>query len=138
MAVAGWTRPDMLLRYTRAQASARAAAEARALRLGDSDGGGQRSSTENPTTCSASVQRSVLDVLSQDEHATDYRVAPVPAGAAPSQVSTELATSPSPEARCFGLRRRAQCAARRCRRGVAVTRKEWWHVRPIHHDAGPP
>jgi len=28
MAVAGWTRPDMLLRYTRAQASARAAAEA--------------------------------------------------------------------------------------------------------------
>jgi integrase/recombinase XerD len=35
MAVAGWTRPDMLLRYTRAQASARAAAEARALALGD-------------------------------------------------------------------------------------------------------
>jgi integrase/recombinase XerD len=35
MAVAGWTRPDMLLRYTRAQASARAAAEARALGLGD-------------------------------------------------------------------------------------------------------
>ena len=35
MAVAGWTRPDMLLRYTRAQASARAATEARALRLGD-------------------------------------------------------------------------------------------------------
>ena len=35
MAVAGWTRQDMLLRYTRAQASARAAAEARALGLGD-------------------------------------------------------------------------------------------------------
>lgn len=35
MAVAGWTRPDMLLRYTRAQASARAAAEARVLNLGD-------------------------------------------------------------------------------------------------------
>ncbi|WP_448618434.1 tyrosine-type recombinase/integrase [Geodermatophilus sp. URMC 65] len=34
MAVAGWTRPDML-RYTRAQASARAAAEARPLGLGD-------------------------------------------------------------------------------------------------------
>ena len=35
MAVAGWTRPDMLLRYTQAQASARAAAEARPLNLGD-------------------------------------------------------------------------------------------------------
>ncbi|WP_185994855.1 tyrosine-type recombinase/integrase [Nocardioides campestrisoli] len=35
MAVAGWTRPDMLLRYTKAQASARAAQEARALGLGD-------------------------------------------------------------------------------------------------------
>jgi site-specific recombinase XerD len=35
MAVAGWTRPDMLMRYTRAQASARAAAEARMLNLGD-------------------------------------------------------------------------------------------------------
>jgi integrase/recombinase XerD len=35
MAVAGWTRPDMLLRYTGAQASARAAIEARALNLGD-------------------------------------------------------------------------------------------------------
>ena len=35
MAVAGWTRPDMLLRYTRAQASARAADEARALNLGE-------------------------------------------------------------------------------------------------------
>jgi integrase len=35
MAIAGWTRPDMLLRYTRAQASDRAAAEARALNLGD-------------------------------------------------------------------------------------------------------
>ncbi len=35
MAVAGWTRPDMLLRYTRAQASSRAATEARALNLGD-------------------------------------------------------------------------------------------------------
>jgi site-specific recombinase XerD len=35
MAVAGWTRPDMLLRYTGAQASARAASEARALNLGD-------------------------------------------------------------------------------------------------------
>jgi integrase/recombinase XerD len=35
MAVAGWTRPDMLLRYTRAQASDRAASEARRLNLGD-------------------------------------------------------------------------------------------------------
>ncbi len=35
MAVAGWTRPDMLLRYTRAQASSRAAAEARLLNLGE-------------------------------------------------------------------------------------------------------
>jgi len=35
MAVAGWNRPDMLLRYTKAQASARAAEEARALNLGE-------------------------------------------------------------------------------------------------------
>ena len=35
MAVAGWTRPDMLLRYTRAQAADRAAAEARRLNRGD-------------------------------------------------------------------------------------------------------
>lgn len=35
MAVAGWTRPDMLMRYTRAQASERAAAEARNLNLGE-------------------------------------------------------------------------------------------------------
>lgn len=35
MAVAGWTRPDMLLRYTRARASERAAVEARELNLGD-------------------------------------------------------------------------------------------------------
>jgi integrase/recombinase XerD len=35
MAVAGWTRPDMLLRYTKAQASARAGEEARRLNLGD-------------------------------------------------------------------------------------------------------
>ncbi len=35
MAVAGWTRPDMLLRYTRAQAAGRAAEEARRLNLGD-------------------------------------------------------------------------------------------------------
>ncbi len=35
MAVAGWTRPDMLMRYTQAQASARAADEARKLNLGD-------------------------------------------------------------------------------------------------------
>lgn len=35
MAVAGWTRPDMLLRYTRAQAESRAADEARRLNLGD-------------------------------------------------------------------------------------------------------
>ena len=34
MAVAGWTRPDMLLRYTKAQASARAAEEAQRLDLG--------------------------------------------------------------------------------------------------------
>jgi len=35
MAVAGWTRPDMLLRYTKAQASSRAATEARGLNLGE-------------------------------------------------------------------------------------------------------
>jgi integrase/recombinase XerD len=35
MAVAGWTRPDMLIRYTKAQASARAGDEARRLNLGD-------------------------------------------------------------------------------------------------------
>jgi site-specific recombinase XerD len=35
MAVAGWTRPDMLLRYTRARAEQRAADEARRLSLGD-------------------------------------------------------------------------------------------------------
>lgn len=35
MAVAGWTRPDMLLRYTRARAEQRAAAEAADLNLGD-------------------------------------------------------------------------------------------------------
>jgi integrase/recombinase XerD len=35
MAVAGWTRPDMLLRYTKAQAENRAAEEARRLNLGD-------------------------------------------------------------------------------------------------------
>jgi integrase/recombinase XerC len=35
MAVAGWTRPDMLLRYTRARAEQRAADEARKLNLGD-------------------------------------------------------------------------------------------------------
>lgn len=35
MAVAGWTRPDMLLRYTRAQAEARAADEAKRLNLGE-------------------------------------------------------------------------------------------------------
>lgn len=35
MAVAGWTRPDMLMRYTQAQAASRAAAEARTLNLGE-------------------------------------------------------------------------------------------------------
>lgn len=35
MAVAGWTRPDMLMRYTKARASARAADEAKTLNLGD-------------------------------------------------------------------------------------------------------
>jgi site-specific recombinase XerD len=35
MAVAGWTRPDMLMRYTRARAEQRAADEARTLGLGD-------------------------------------------------------------------------------------------------------
>jgi len=35
MAVAGWSNPQMLMRYTRAQASARAADEARRLNLGD-------------------------------------------------------------------------------------------------------
>jgi integrase/recombinase XerD len=35
MAVAGWTRPDMLMRYTKAQASSRAATEARGLNLGE-------------------------------------------------------------------------------------------------------
>lgn len=35
MAVAGWSQPDMLMRYTKARASQRAADEARALNLGD-------------------------------------------------------------------------------------------------------
>lgn len=35
MAVAGWSQPDMLMRYTRARASDRAAIEARSLNLGD-------------------------------------------------------------------------------------------------------
>ena len=35
MSVAGWSRRDMLDRYTRATASERAAAEARGLGLGD-------------------------------------------------------------------------------------------------------
>jgi site-specific recombinase XerD len=35
MAVAGWSRPDMLMRYTAAQASVRAAEEAQRLNLGD-------------------------------------------------------------------------------------------------------
>jgi integrase/recombinase XerD len=35
MAVGGWTRPDMLMRYTRARAEQRAADEARGLNLGD-------------------------------------------------------------------------------------------------------
>ena len=35
MAVAGWTRSDMLMRYTRARAEQRAADEARKLNLGD-------------------------------------------------------------------------------------------------------
>jgi integrase/recombinase XerD len=35
MAVAGWTRPDMLMRYTQARAAERAAAEARVLNFGD-------------------------------------------------------------------------------------------------------
>ena len=35
MAVAGWTRPDMLMRYTKARASSRAAEEAKTLNLGD-------------------------------------------------------------------------------------------------------
>lgn len=35
MAVAGWSRPDMLLRYTKARKEARAAEEARRLGLGD-------------------------------------------------------------------------------------------------------
>lgn len=35
MAVAGWTRPDMLMRYTKAQAAERAAEEAKRLNLGD-------------------------------------------------------------------------------------------------------
>jgi integrase len=35
MAVAGWTRPDMLMRYRKVQASARAAEEARKLNLAE-------------------------------------------------------------------------------------------------------
>lgn len=35
MAVAGWSRPDMLMRYTKAHASQRAAEEALRLNLGD-------------------------------------------------------------------------------------------------------
>jgi site-specific recombinase XerD len=35
MSIGGWSRPDMLMRYSRAQASARALAEARKLQLGE-------------------------------------------------------------------------------------------------------
>jgi len=35
MAVAGWSQPDMLMRYTRARAAERAASEARTLNLGE-------------------------------------------------------------------------------------------------------
>jgi hypothetical protein len=35
MAMAGWTRTDMLVRYTKARAMERAAQEARRLNLGD-------------------------------------------------------------------------------------------------------
>src|SRR4051794_2648389 len=42
------------------------------------------------------------------------------------------------EDRCPAAQRGAECAARRCRRDVAVAWKERWHVRPIHHDAGQP
>jgi hypothetical protein len=35
MAIAGWNRTDMLVRYTRARASERAAQEAQRLSLGD-------------------------------------------------------------------------------------------------------
>lgn len=35
MAVAGWSQPDMLMRYTKARAADRAAAEAQSLNLGD-------------------------------------------------------------------------------------------------------
>ena len=35
MAIAGWSQPDMLMRYTKARASDRAAVEARTLNLGD-------------------------------------------------------------------------------------------------------
>jgi hypothetical protein len=35
MAVAGWTRPDMLIRYTRAQASERALSEFDNLGMGE-------------------------------------------------------------------------------------------------------
>ncbi|SJN39160.1 hypothetical protein FM117_10670 [Micrococcus luteus Mu201] len=35
MAVAGWERPDMLQRYTRARATDRAISESRSLNLGD-------------------------------------------------------------------------------------------------------
>jgi hypothetical protein len=35
MAVAGWSAPDMIMRYTKARASERAATEARSLNLGD-------------------------------------------------------------------------------------------------------
>jgi hypothetical protein len=35
MAVAGWTKHDMLMRYTAAQASVRAAEEAQRLNLGE-------------------------------------------------------------------------------------------------------
>ncbi len=44
MAIAGWTRTDMLVRYTRARASERAAQEAQRLNLGDLGAGLIRSS----------------------------------------------------------------------------------------------
>ena len=35
--------------------------------------------------------------------------------------------------RCHGGGGEDRESARRCRRGVAGTREEWWHVRPFHH-----
>ena len=57
MAVAGWTRPDMLLRYTKAQASARAGEEARRLNLAICERASKPQAGEDPMRSMQAARR---------------------------------------------------------------------------------